>query len=160
MALTTVQVRTMLQSLPSCPSVTLSANNVLWKVADLVQNGVQVSGVKQIFISEFWFKQTSSWSMKTILIWSFQKNIMAQSFPYRDSQHTWSTDHTGSSLMYLYASVIVRLQTKDHRVFFVCVLCVLRLTTVGDPPRWPCDTPLSTKVDTKFRRQVAVAQSV
>jgi hypothetical protein len=31
----------------------------------------------------------------------------------------------------------------------------LRLTTVGDPPRWPCDTPLSTKVDTKFRRQVA-----
>jgi hypothetical protein len=32
--------------------------------------------------------------------------------------------------------------------------------TVGDPPRWPRDTPLSTKVDTKFRRQVAVAQSV
>jgi hypothetical protein len=36
----------------------------------------------------------------------------------------------------------------------------LRLTTVGDPPRWPCDTPLSRKVDTKFRRQVAVDQSV
>jgi hypothetical protein len=36
----------------------------------------------------------------------------------------------------------------------------LRLTTVGDPPRWPRDIPLSTKVDTKFRRQVAVAQSV
>jgi hypothetical protein len=36
----------------------------------------------------------------------------------------------------------------------------LRLTTVGDPPRWPRDTPLSTKVDTKFRWQVAVAQSV
>jgi hypothetical protein len=34
------------------------------------------------------------------------------------------------------------------------------LTTVGDPPRWPRDTPLSTKVDTKFRRQVAVDQSV
>jgi hypothetical protein len=30
----------------------------------------------------------------------------------------------------------------------------------GDPPRWPRDTPLSTKVDTKFRRQVAVAQLV
>jgi hypothetical protein len=25
---------------------------------------------------------------------------------------------------------------------------------------WVSDTPLSTKVDTKFRRQVAVAQSV
>jgi hypothetical protein len=36
----------------------------------------------------------------------------------------------------------------------------LRLTTVGDPPRWPCDTPLSAKVGTKFRQQVAVAQSV
>jgi hypothetical protein len=35
-----------------------------------------------------------------------------------------------------------------------------RLTAVGDPPRWPRDTPLSTKVDIKFRRQVAVAQSV
>jgi hypothetical protein len=36
----------------------------------------------------------------------------------------------------------------------------LRLTTVGDPPRWPRDIPLCTKVGTKFRRQVAVAQSV
>jgi hypothetical protein len=27
-------------------------------------------------------------------------------------------------------------------------------------PGWPRDTPLSTKVDTKFRRQVAVDQSV
>jgi hypothetical protein len=36
----------------------------------------------------------------------------------------------------------------------------LRLTAVGDPPCWPCDTPLSEKVGTKFRRQVAVAQSV
>jgi hypothetical protein len=36
----------------------------------------------------------------------------------------------------------------------------LRLTTVGDPPRWQGDTPLSTNVDTKFRRQVAVDQSV
>jgi hypothetical protein len=36
----------------------------------------------------------------------------------------------------------------------------LRWTTVGDPPRWTRDTPLSTKVDTKFRRQVVVAQSV
>jgi hypothetical protein len=34
-----------------------------------------------------------------------------------------------------------------------------RLTTVGDLPRWPRDTPLSTKVGTKFRLQVAVAQS-
>jgi hypothetical protein len=30
----------------------------------------------------------------------------------------------------------------------------------GDPPRWPRDTPLSTKVDTIFRRQVTVDQSV
>jgi hypothetical protein len=36
----------------------------------------------------------------------------------------------------------------------------LRLTTVGNPPRWPRDTPLSAEVGTKFRRQVAVAQSV
>jgi hypothetical protein len=36
----------------------------------------------------------------------------------------------------------------------------LRLSTVGDPPRWPCDTPLSTNVGTKFHREVAVAQSV
>jgi hypothetical protein len=36
----------------------------------------------------------------------------------------------------------------------------LRLTTVGDPPRWQRDTPLSAKVGTKFRQQVAVAQSV
>jgi hypothetical protein len=36
----------------------------------------------------------------------------------------------------------------------------LRLTTIGDPPCWPCDTPLSTKAGTKFLRQVAVAQSV
>jgi hypothetical protein len=35
-----------------------------------------------------------------------------------------------------------------------------RLTAVGSPPRWPRDTPLSTKVGTKFRRQVPVAQSV
>jgi hypothetical protein len=31
---------------------------------------------------------------------------------------------------------------------------------VGDPPRWPRDTPLFAKVDTTFRQQVAVAQSV
>jgi hypothetical protein len=36
----------------------------------------------------------------------------------------------------------------------------IQVTTVGDPPRWPRDTPLSTKVGTKFRRQVVVAQSV
>jgi hypothetical protein len=36
----------------------------------------------------------------------------------------------------------------------------LRLTTVGDLPRWPRDTPLSAEVDTKFRRQVTVAQSI
>jgi hypothetical protein len=36
----------------------------------------------------------------------------------------------------------------------------LRLTTVGDASRWPRDTPLSAKVGTKFRQQVAVAQSV
>jgi hypothetical protein len=36
----------------------------------------------------------------------------------------------------------------------------LGLTTVGDPPCRPCDTPLSAKVGTKFRQQVAVAQSV
>jgi hypothetical protein len=36
----------------------------------------------------------------------------------------------------------------------------LKLTTVGDAPRWLRDTPLSTKVGTKFRRQVVVAQSV
>jgi hypothetical protein len=36
----------------------------------------------------------------------------------------------------------------------------LRLTTVGDLPRWTRDTPLSAKVGNKFRRQVAVAQSV
>jgi hypothetical protein len=36
----------------------------------------------------------------------------------------------------------------------------LRLTTVGDQPRWPHNTPLSTKVGTKFRRQVAAAQLV
>jgi hypothetical protein len=28
---------------------------------------------------------------------------------------------------------------------------------VGDPPRWPRDTSLSTKVGTQFRQQVAVA---
>jgi hypothetical protein len=33
----------------------------------------------------------------------------------------------------------------------------LRLTTVGDPPRWPRDTLLFTKVDTKFLWLVAVA---
>jgi hypothetical protein len=35
-----------------------------------------------------------------------------------------------------------------------------RLTAVGVLPRWPRDTPLSAKVGTKFRRQMAVAQSV
>jgi hypothetical protein len=34
------------------------------------------------------------------------------------------------------------------------------ITTAGDPPPWSRDTLLSTKVSTKFRRQVAVAQSV
>jgi hypothetical protein len=41
-----------------------------------------------------------------------------------------------------------------------CSSLRLRLTTVGDPPRRPRDTPLSTKAGTKFRRQVPVAQSV
>jgi hypothetical protein len=36
----------------------------------------------------------------------------------------------------------------------------LRLTTVGDPLRWPRDIPLSAKVHIKFRQQVAVTQSV
>jgi hypothetical protein len=35
-----------------------------------------------------------------------------------------------------------------------------RLTAVGDPPRWPRDTPLSANVGTKFRWQVAVAMSM
>jgi hypothetical protein len=34
----------------------------------------------------------------------------------------------------------------------------LRLTTVGDPPRWPRHTLLSAEVDTKFRRQVAIVR--
>jgi hypothetical protein len=34
----------------------------------------------------------------------------------------------------------------------------LRLMTVGVSPRWPRDTHLSTKVGTKFRRQVVVAR--
>jgi hypothetical protein len=37
-----------------------------------------------------------------------------------------------------------------------CLDDVGSLTTVGDPPRLPRDTPLSTKVGTKFRLQVAV----
>jgi hypothetical protein len=36
----------------------------------------------------------------------------------------------------------------------------LRLTTVGDPPHWPRDTPLSAKVGTKFHQQMGFAQSV
>jgi hypothetical protein len=36
----------------------------------------------------------------------------------------------------------------------------LRLTTVGDPLRLPCDTPLSAKFGTKFRQKVVVDQSV
>jgi hypothetical protein len=36
----------------------------------------------------------------------------------------------------------------------------LRLTTMGDSLPWQHETPLSTKVGTKFRQQVAVAQSV
>jgi hypothetical protein len=36
----------------------------------------------------------------------------------------------------------------------------LILTAVEDSPRWPRDTPLSAYFGTKFRRQVAVAQSV
>jgi hypothetical protein len=36
----------------------------------------------------------------------------------------------------------------------------LRLMTAGNPPPWPCDTPLSAKVGTNFGRHVAVAQSV
>jgi hypothetical protein len=35
-----------------------------------------------------------------------------------------------------------------------------RLTTVRDLPRWPRDTSLSTKIGIKFRRQMAVGQSV
>jgi hypothetical protein len=31
---------------------------------------------------------------------------------------------------------------------------------VGDPPRWPRDTPLSSKVGNEIRRPIAVAQSV
>jgi TRAP-type C4-dicarboxylate transport system permease small subunit len=45
-------------------------------------------------------------------------------------------------------------------IIIIISVSVVVLTTVGDPPRWPRDTPLSTKVGTKFRRQVAVAQSV
>jgi hypothetical protein len=36
----------------------------------------------------------------------------------------------------------------------------LKLTTVGDPPSCPGDTPLSAKVGTKFRQQVAVAVGI
>jgi hypothetical protein len=36
----------------------------------------------------------------------------------------------------------------------------LRLTTVGDLPRWPHNTPLWIKVGTKFCQQVAFAQPV
>jgi hypothetical protein len=32
----------------------------------------------------------------------------------------------------------------------------LGLTTVADPPCWPRDIPLSTKLGTKFRQQVTV----
>jgi hypothetical protein len=35
-----------------------------------------------------------------------------------------------------------------------------RLPTIGDPLPWLRDTPLSTELGTKFRQQVAVAQSV
>jgi hypothetical protein len=43
--------------------------------------------------------------------------------------------------------------------YFYLLLEILRLTTVGVPPRRPRDTPLFTKVGTQFHGQVAVAQS-
>jgi hypothetical protein len=49
---------------------------------------------------------------------------------------------------------------SDRKYGFMIYCRKLRLTNVGDPPHWPRDTTLSTKVGTKFRRQVAVAQSV
>jgi hypothetical protein len=49
----------------------------------------------------------------------------------------------------------------DFVVMFIASRSIkLRLTTVGDSPRWQRDTPLSTIGGTKFRRQVAVAQSI
>jgi hypothetical protein len=53
--------------------------------------------------------------------------------------------------------------TLQHKLCVLCSVSVDRLrglATVGDSPRWPCDSPLSAKVGTKFRQQVAVAQSV
>jgi hypothetical protein len=37
---------------------------------------------------------------------------------------------------------------------------IVQFWLVGDPLRWPRDTPLSTKIGTKFRWQVVVAQLV
>jgi hypothetical protein len=63
---------------------------------------------------------------------------------------------------YLY---ILKWSDYLHWVFYSTVVCIVRsrkrrLITVGDPPRLPHDTPLSTKVGTIFCRQVAVAQSL
>jgi hypothetical protein len=51
---------------------------------------------------------------------------------------------------------------KGRRLRIYERLCFkqLGIKVVGDPPRWPRDTPLSTKVGIKFRRQAAVARSV
>jgi hypothetical protein len=64
-----------------------------------------------------------------------------------------------------HSSVVIAANVMLKKSFFsMCISYLrsrkLRLTTVGDPPRWPRDTPLSTKVSTTFRRQVVVAQSV
>jgi hypothetical protein len=81
----------------------------------------------------------------------------------------WSTRKTVRCVIYLTnifrpppfilsIQSIIPLITNNNNHYFL--LLQYRLTAGVDPLRWPRDPPLYTEVGTKFRRQVAVAQSV
>jgi hypothetical protein len=70
-------------------------------------------------------------SHQAIVSWSYQWNI---NIMLRHGPPLWSSGQN---------SWLLTQRSRDRK---------LSLTTVGDPPRWPRDTPLSTKVGTKFRR--------
>jgi hypothetical protein len=92
-----------------------------------------------------------------------EKHIFSPSYPKdvcSDKKYFGNNLHKSGYKFFHKPRSSIKVRTLKFPERFCVAYHVEALTTVRDPPHWPRDPPLSTKVRTKFCRQVAVAQSI
>jgi hypothetical protein len=150
---------------------------MLWSLLTAYCHGKQCIPARSMYLKFCCWRHTSE-SVVSERFWCARIDFVFLSAMYWPTRRTNSYLHfPGNCPLLLRVGIIIPFSHHSHTaVYIVLETCYvdfiipkfssllrsrkLRLTVVGDPARWPRDTPLSTKVGTTFRRQVAVAQSI